>query len=211
MEHLQRNRDVYDSLAEQFREKMPVRLPADAAIVERFSSYLPRGAAVLDIGPGSGQIAGLLCGKGFAVTCIEFSERMARVAATAAPGAVMIVDEFLAHDFGDARFDGILAMAFIHLFPAAQVPAVLAKIRSLLLPGGVVYVSTTKSDASSEGWEAKNNFRQSAPRFRKRFTREELLAMLAASGLELVAYAEVPDSEEPGKTWMDVIARVPGG
>lgn len=77
----------------------------------------PRGRSFLDIGCGSGIYSVQLAKRGAArVLGIDFSDPMLAMAREAAADAsvqdrtAFIRDEFLAHDFGDEKFDMTIAM-----------------------------------------------------------------------------------------------------
>ena len=158
MNYLKQNLTTYDELAKEFEDKISLRKNGDAKIVNNLSKYFDDHTdkvKVLDIGPGNGQMALLLTQKGFQVTGIEFSKPMAEVAQKTAPKMKMVVDNFLTHDFGAKKFSGILAIAFIHLFPENECIKVIKKINELLEKDGYAMISTTKHDKSEEGLFSK--------------------------------------------------------
>jgi 2-polyprenyl-3-methyl-5-hydroxy-6-metoxy-1,4-benzoquinol methylase len=207
------NRRAYDDLAEEFRSKIAVRKKNSDHIVRNFLDALqgrfgngPR--TILEIGPGAGYLSQTLTSHGHTVTAIEFSEKMATVFREVAPKTPIIVDDFSAHDFGTKRFEGILAVAFIHLFPKEVASRVLEKVRQLLTPQGIVYIGTTIHEVSDEGVFPKRNFNGNVVRFRKRYTRDEFEQLLTDAGFEIIRRKDYHDQEEPGKVWMDYIVGI---
>jgi len=149
----------------------------------------------------------LLCDKGYIVTCIEFSESMARIANETSPKMNLIIGDFLKHDFGNKKYSGILAVAFIHWFTENDCEFVLNKIYSLLNSDGYALISTTKHNISEEWLISKENFKNINLRFRKRFTKDELTTLLYKTGFSIIEYYENRDSENDNKVWMNFILR----
>jgi SAM-dependent methyltransferase len=99
--------------------------------------------------------------------------------------------------------DGIFAQALIHLFPGAIVTHLVSKLARLLPAGGVLSVSTTDSSTSREGWRSKSDYSGGHLRFRKDWTRDELVAMLNCCAFELLADFSVGDAFD--KKWIVAI------
>ena len=205
------NKKAYDDLAFEFEEKIEVRKDNQEKIVKKFERFLPTHAVsnknVLEIGPAAGYTTKLLCQDEYEVTAIEISPKLSEICKRTAPESKVITDDFVAHDFGTNKYSGILAVAFIHLFPKMETQKVLRKIHSLLTQSGIVYISTTLSGHSSEGFERKVNFRKENIRFRRRFTQEEFERELQDAGFVIVNREIVNDSEEKAKNWMDYIVQ----
>lgn len=211
-EYIEVNRKTYDAAAEEFLSKQPKRHESTLRLVNYFLDSLLEVAhlspiSILELGPGTGHASALLCDRGYEVTAIEFSEPMAKLTTKTAPNAVVINDEFLAHDFQDVMFDGIYAVAFIHLFPAEDALGVVQKIRALLKPGGIALISTTIHPESDEGYNTKLNFMSNRRRYRRQYTRENLEALLISAGMTIREFQVLQDPEESEKTWMNVIVQ----
>lgn len=104
-----------------------------------FLAKLAPGAAILDAGCGSGRDARAFREQGYAVTAIEPSPPLARLAAMYT-GLLVEVKHFQAIDCCE-RFDGIWACASLLHVPLAELPAVLQRLARALRPAGVLYVS----------------------------------------------------------------------
>lgn len=209
-EYLLRNKETYEAAAEEFRGKIPHRKVITESFVADFCSTLsglnPRKTTILELGPGSGYTSKLLIERGFDVSAIEISQKMADVAVETAPPLKMIVDEFKSHDFGSTRYNAIIGIAFIHLFPGREIPTLLNKINNLLVKNGILHLSTTVHLISEEGFFTKNNFKGKYLRFRKRFTEEEFKNYIEAAGFNIQKVFFVEDDEEKDKRWMNIIA-----
>lgn len=116
---------------------------------------LEPGSAVLEIGTGTGNLARRLAERGFAVTAVEPSTGMRRVAhrrlsADVANGRIVLVDgHFLALPAtrtpgpAPAVWDGIAtSFAFHHLTPEEK-PEALRLMKARLRPGGRIVIADT--------------------------------------------------------------------
>ena len=113
--------------------------------LERFITYLPAGAAVLDFGCGVGNSAALMRDAGFAMTCMDASSDMISAAKE-------LYDlEVLQRNFTDlediASFDGIWASYSLLHAPKSDMPDILQRIHAALRASGMVYVGLKRGDA----------------------------------------------------------------
>jgi SAM-dependent methyltransferase len=205
-DYIEFNRLTYDDAATEFREKISIRAKATERLVGRFLRFATGGGRILELGPGSGYALKLISELGYDATAIELSGPMAQIAQSTAPQAKVITGEFLSHDFGRQKFDGIYACAFVHLFSEDDVMTVLEKINNLLHSGGIALISTTKHEKSSEGYFEKVNFRNRAKRFRHRYTKDELKNRLNET-FDIIDYTEDVDSRETPRVWMNFIVK----
>jgi SAM-dependent methyltransferase len=88
----------------------------DKPYIERFLSFLPRGAAVLDLGCGGGSPVALhMVAKGFRVTGVDSSPTLISLCRTRMPSQEWIAGDMRCLALG-RRFGGILAWdSFFHL------------------------------------------------------------------------------------------------
>ena len=95
---------------------------------------------VLDVGSGDGLLLERCAPVSRTVTGIDPDVSAMMVAAkrlTGVPDAVLIHDDFLAHDFGPTTFDAVIFVASLHHMDSA---AALRKATALLRPSGVLLV-----------------------------------------------------------------------
>ncbi|MBK1618435.1 SAM-dependent methyltransferase [Lamprobacter modestohalophilus] len=104
-----------------------------------FLDKLAPGATILDAGCGSGRDALAFRERGFAVTAMEPSPVLARMAAVHC-GLPVVIRRFQDLDW-HARFDGIWACASLLHVPLAELPGVFHRLAQALRPDGVLYVS----------------------------------------------------------------------
>lgn len=205
-DYLAINLQAYEQTAAEFGLKKAIRLDTDSPSADTLARFLTPGAKVLDLGSGNGQLAKLLTDRGLDVTAIEFSPRMAAIAQETAPNVRMIVDEFLAHDFGNEKFDGVIGIAFVHLFPAVDALKVMQKVHSLLKPDGINMQATTLHDHTFDEILAKVNFQNKTPRFRRHYTEEDFEKLFAASNFKIIHQYHSPDGETT-RQWVVVVSR----
>ncbi|HTB21192.1 MAG TPA: class I SAM-dependent methyltransferase [bacterium] len=115
---------------------LPARVHAELRRrVLAWTSRLPGGARVLDLGCGNGQLARLLAGlrPDLEITGMDFSEAMleaARAASSSAGNPVWIRGDATAWPLPDHSLDAVLCMDMVaHLDPDAEVPAFLSEAK----------------------------------------------------------------------------------
>lgn len=104
-----------------------------------FLARLAPGAAILDAGCGSGRDARAFRERGYAVTAMEPSPPLARLA-EAHCGLAVEVRRFQEIDWCE-RFDGIWACASLLHVPLTELPDALQRLARALRPAGILYAS----------------------------------------------------------------------
>ncbi|MCX6704801.1 MAG: methyltransferase domain-containing protein [Candidatus Woesebacteria bacterium] len=209
MDYITLNKKVYDCLAGDYEQKVNNYFASTQKAVGFFAPYIKTGRKVLDVGCGVGLGTELLINKGFALTSMDVSTEMLRYCKKRNPKSDIIAADFLAYPFNE-KFDAVFALAFIHLFPKKVAEEVLAKILNILKPGGVLYVGTTVSRVSSEGWEIKKDAffpNSEQKRFRKHWTKKELKNSLLKTGFSIKDSYLINDPRK--KVWMDFVVSKP--
>ena len=125
-----------DHAADFFRDTVSADM---SQIRERFEVLLPKGAAVLDLGCGSGRDALAFLDKGFQVTLMDPSERMCELAETLT-GLPCIRAKAQELDAKEA-YDGIWACASLLHVTEADTAAVYGKIAEALKLGGILFTT----------------------------------------------------------------------
>lgn len=204
MNYSELNKSAYDALADEYEERVASLLPVTNAAMDYFTPHVKTGGKILDIGCAVGVAMSVLAQRDFVVSGIEISPHMAKHAKRRNPASKIVVGDFLQTQFNE-KFDGVLAFAFIHLFPKTEVIKIFRKIISILAPNGVALLSSTESPESKEGWYEKDDFHKKEKRFRKFWTEKELEESFLEAGFEKVVLKKFPDPY--GKIWMDFIVR----
>lgn len=143
--------DFYSDNAETYVGKRP---PLIAAGLAAFLPRLAPGAAVLELGCGSGVDAAAMAQLGFAVDATDGTAAMVDIAnqRLARPARVLRFDELAAV----AQYDAVVACASLLHVPAAALPPVLARIWTALKPGGWHFASF--KTGAAPGWDAHGRY-----------------------------------------------------
>jgi SAM-dependent methyltransferase len=149
-----------------------------------FAARLPKEAAVLDLGCGTGRDTRALIDAGFLVTAVDGSPEMAREAETRIGRPVRVQ---LFEDLDDVEaFDGIWANASLLHVPRSALPDVLARVHRALKPHGLLFASF--KSGGKEG-------RDTLGRYYNYLNDDELAAHLRAVG----AWSSIDLHEGRGK------------
>lgn len=105
----------------------------------RFAARLREAGAsrLLEIGAGHGVSGRYFADEGFKVTCTDLSPEL--VAHCRTKGLDAEVMDFSALAFEDASFEAVFGMNCLLHVPKAELPGVLAEVRRVLAPGGLLY------------------------------------------------------------------------
>jgi SAM-dependent methyltransferase len=194
---------TYDTLAEEYDIRVQKLAPVTKIALQKFTPYLSPNDSILDVGCAVGSATEALRELGFTnLSGIDISPEMLIYARKRNPGATFYQGNFLDYDF-NKRYDAVVAFAFIHLFPKEVVRGVMAKFKDTLAPHGYLYIGTTDSQTSSEGFEGKSDYENAPVRYRKHWTKAELDTFFAECGFKKIGYYEHTDVL--GKKWMDYI------
>lgn len=124
----------------------------ERAWIDRFLGVLGQDGHVLDLGCGSAEpIAAYILSRGFALTGVDASMEMLRLARSRFPQG-----DWRLADMRDLElpqsFDGIIAWdSFFHLTKAEQ-RMVLPKLAAHLLPGGALMLTVGPKEGEVDGW-----------------------------------------------------------
>ena len=116
-----------------------------SAELNSFTDCLPYGAAVLDLGCGSGRDSRTFQNMGFTVTAVDGSPELCRLASEYAGIPVRCL-QFQNLDYHE-KFDGIWACASLHHLPAEMLSSVMVKVFEALKPGGTLYTCFKYGDS----------------------------------------------------------------
>jgi ubiquinone/menaquinone biosynthesis C-methylase UbiE len=124
------------------------------AWVNELKVLLPVGAAVLELGCGSGVPATQLLAESFKVIGVDISPVQIARASQAVPQAQFVESDMTTLDFAAASFEGIVSFyALIHV-PLEEQPALFERLARWLKPGGYL-LATVGSKAwtgTEEDW-----------------------------------------------------------
>ena len=164
---------------------------------DRFTSLLPEGASVLDLGCGSGRDSLALHDMGYRVTSIDGSEGMCRVARE---NTGLDVRHLM---FGDLdyidEFDGVWACSTLLHVPSDELPSILSLIHRSLHRDGIFYMSF--KDGDFEGEREGRYYTDMSP--------EDIPELAGDNGFEVI---DVWNSREPDRDilWTNALLRRKG-
>jgi len=172
----------------------------------RFTSLLPKGASILDIGCGAGVKSRYLSDKGFKVTGMDFSEKMIEIAKREVPNVDFVVGDIYELDSYQNKFDAVFAQAVLLHIPKERVVEVLEKFKNKLKPNGVLYlaVKEVKVDGTDNEIIKENDYGYEYERFFSYFTLIETKEYINRLGLKLV-WEKVANSGK--RNWIQVIVQ----
>ncbi|MEV4277524.1 class I SAM-dependent methyltransferase [Actinoplanes xinjiangensis] len=184
-EVLQPLREAYDNGA-AWRDgvsKEPWKLVERQAFRDRLAS----GARLLEVGAGTGQDSLFFQQQGLSVVAVDLSPVM--VGHCRDKGVEAHVMDFLHLDFPAGSFDAVFAMNCLLHVPNRDLPAVLAAIRAVLRPGGLLFVGVYGGAESAEG--PIEGDQHVPPRFFSRRTDEQLAGFATDAGFDVVDFHPV--------------------
>jgi len=115
---------------------------------DRFLRFVRPGCRIIDLGCGSGRDSLAFHRMGYAVTPIDGSEGMCRIARR---NTGLEVRHLMFGDLDyESEFDAAWAFGTLLHLPSAELPGVLAKIRRALVPGGVLLMSFKEGEFEGE-------------------------------------------------------------
>ncbi len=196
---------TYDAIAEAWHEEAK-RTIGHRLGLERFCKELRPGASVLDIGCGTGIVAGRLLALGASVTGIDLSEGMLEVARREAPGAEYFHLNLLDASRLGRTFDAICASAvFLHI-PRADFSVSLQRASDALRSGGLFYVSLKERDVDGVAEEVVHEYRYKTDidRFFSYYTQEEIESAFASAGIESLHVIRTCSGKAK---WIEVLGR----
>lgn len=188
--------DYYNRHAAEFYDRT-VELDLKEEL-ERFILLLPEGAAVLDLGCGSGRDSLYMKEEGLDVTAMDASEELCELAQIHIGQDVLLM-RFEEIDFMEV-FDGVWANASLLHVPLEELDEVLDKIIKSMKTEGILYMSFKYGDFSGirDG------------RYFKDYNTRELKELLGRHPLlELIEIYKNEDVREEKKMdrWIHVLAR----
>lgn len=163
-----------------------------------FLALLPPRARILDVGCGSGRDGKRFKELGHAVTLVEPSSELARLAELLVGQPVQLL-RFQDLEFNE-EFDGVWASASLLHVPRPEIDDVLGRLRRALRAGGVLYASFKHG----EGERVRNG------RFFNSYTEESFAALIARHpGWEPLTHLLARDvrTTHRGEVWLNVLLR----
>lgn len=167
---LQNLRTAYDRMVTQRESK--ILHPWKAAERARFLAMVQAEAkqTVLEIGVGTGRDSLFFQQQGLTVTCADLSPAMVEQCRRKGLNAHVVPFDDLDQGFPPHTFDAIYAVNCLLHVPKADLPAILGKIHTVLMPGGLFYWGQYGGVDEEGVWEGDDYIPQ---RFFARYTDEQ--------------------------------------
>jgi SAM-dependent methyltransferase len=134
----------YDRVAEEYARRIFGELehkPFDCQLLDQFAARVQGLGPACDLGCGPGHVARYLHERGVRVMGVDLSPVMVELARRLNPGIEFGQGNMLALDIGEGVLGGIAAFYSIIHIPRTEVSAVLAEMKRVLRPGGLVLLS----------------------------------------------------------------------
>ena len=196
-------RHTYDHLADPWGHarrtgKVSVR---ETTWIERFLATLPNGAAILDLGCGSGApILVNILTHGHQVVGVDFSREQLLRTRLRCPQALLIEADIGDVEFVAESFQGIIAYDSLWHLPRDEHSPVFAGIRRWLVRGGTVLLTLAVADG-----ELFTDL-MGAPVFYDAWPAARSLAMVQAAGFSVVGQDFQPVQEGRAEGHLIVLA-----
>ncbi len=113
---------------------------------KRLMNMLPSGAAVLDLGRGSGDPADIILARQHQVTGIDISEAQIHKARQNVPAGTFIQADLGAVAFPPASFDAVVSFYTLEHLPREEHGLILSRIATWLTLGGYFLLGTEAVD-----------------------------------------------------------------
>lgn len=188
-------RASYDRVADNYVEMNlgDIRTnPWLRAAMDGFAASVRGLGPVLDVGCGPGSVTAYLAEHGLDVSGVDLSARMIEHARRLHPDHRFAVASATELGLEHSSFGGILGWWSLFNLPRHVLPSVLESFARALVPGGHLMVATHMGDGDIERTEAYGAVRVSWTTHL--WQPDQLSALLAATGLDLVAELRLPES-----------------
>ena len=164
----------------------------------KFASYLPNYARIIDIGCGSGRDVKAFREMGYDAIGLDASEELACLARAKSGIDVVVAD--MCTWIAEEPYDGIWCCAALLHLHEEDADRFLQNLQHNLTPNGILYISV--KEGIQTGLDEKG-------RYMKNYTEEELRQKLERAGLEIL------DTEMSGDMlgreqfrWLNIFARM---
>ena len=141
----------YDAVADEYVRRIFDELqhkPLDRLLLDRFAAGVRGMGLACDMGCGPGQVARYLHERGVEVCGMDLSPAMVERASGLTPGVEFRQGDMLALDVPDGTWAGIAAFYSLIHIPRVDLPRVLAELRRVLRPGGLLLISLHIGDGT---------------------------------------------------------------
>ena len=148
--------DYYNKIAKDYTAEHSYGEQLSILSLEKFLTFTPPNAKVLDVGCGGGQDSKFLHDKGCEVLGIDLSEEMIKLAKEYAPEVDFKVIDLMDLE-NSTQYDGIWCSRVFHNISIFEHDEFFRKVDSLLKNGGILYLTSVVSNKDIEDIEEIKN------------------------------------------------------
>ncbi|MEK8128588.1 class I SAM-dependent methyltransferase [Paenibacillus filicis] len=165
------------------------------------------GLPVLDLGCGAGNNALYLTERGVPVVACDLSEEALKLVSERVPEVRTLVLNLLEPlPFGDGTAPAIVADLSLHYFHWADTERIVAELRRVLKPGGLLLcrVNSIRDTeyGAGQGTELEPGLYESGGRIKRFFERDQTEALFANWTIEALEENVLLRYEKPKRAWM---------
>ena len=229
--YLYDNKECYNKFARVYQHRKESGLVAEH-LLEPISRALDteigkESYRVIELGCGTANIltglANLPDGHRYNLYGIDFSEKMIEYARKnclssertknieIANENVLNIEDVSSLPFEEKdKFDMVIMVALIHLFPEKDARKLLDNVKNLLYPNGLIYIDTTREKVCREAeMTLKKDYGIFAKRLRAYWTKESFEEFLNDCGFDII-YSD-DNHESDGKMWLQRFIKIKNG
>jgi SAM-dependent methyltransferase len=145
--------DSYDRVADRYAELVRSGLddlPLERRLVDHFAHQVVAagGGPVLDVGCGPGRLTHDLASRGLAVTGIDVSSAMLRLARSHDPGLRLVAASLTRLPVADNAIAGVFCWYVLHHVPDEELRPSLGELARVLAPGGSLMIGGHVGDST---------------------------------------------------------------
>src|SRR3989344_8102600 len=195
-DHVKNTIAVYDAMADKYAKKLNDYAPLPER--EKFISFLPNHARILDVGCGPGRDCEYFIKQGFEVVGVDLSDKLLDIAKQRVPQASFYKQDLRSLDFSPSFFHGIWACASLHHLKRTEAPQVLQIFFQLLKPDGTLFILVKEGQGEADITESLSS---GLSRHFVYFMLEELTGLLEKAGFiseEIYTWRE--EVRRPGRS-----------
>ncbi|HEX9503809.1 MAG TPA: class I SAM-dependent methyltransferase [Patescibacteria group bacterium] len=198
-------KDTYNKIAKDWNKDHKIDTWWNVGTV-KFTSYLKKGDSILDVGCAGGMKSEFLANQGFAITGIDLSDEMIKIAKDRMPNGEFYVKDITQPLGLDNQFDGVFAQAVLLHISKKDIRKVLKNLLNVLKTGGHLYIAVKqlREGEKDEQVVQENDYGYEYERFFSFYTLPELERYMKEFDMEIV----FSDITRNGNTdWIQIIAK----
>ncbi len=173
-----------------------------STFLDPLARLLEPGAAILDIGCGSGRDLLWFAKKGFRPTGFEQSKSLA-ILAQDHSGCPVIQADFHSYDFSKLRFSALVLVGSLVHVSREKFPGLLESICQALIPGGLILISMKEGKGVSPAKEKDQD-----GRFFTLWSKEDLEQVFQQLGLTILSFSRQVSKICQDDSWLGFVLRL---